>query len=177
MENHVNPDLDPNIYFKNIKMQKESKRKFLVENLSVLDGHQGFPIVQGYLFTESALAEVRTFGSFAFLSIQGIDNGSDRKDFEYPIPLEDAMAMLECHCSPRIIRKTRHLIPYGNVVLEVDRFNGKLDGLVIAEIAPDSQSGAFDLPDWIGPEVTGDPSFGDFALAHAELPPGATIQA
>lgn len=158
-------------------MPKENKRKFLVTDPSVLDGHQGFPIVQGYLSQETTLAEVRTFGSFAFLTIGGMPDGSKGKDFEYPIPLEDAVAMLECHCSTRLINKTRHLIPHGSEVLEVDVFKGKLAGLIIAELTQTSQSEAFDLPAWLGQEVTGDAGFSDFALARMESAPCITIKA
>lgn len=152
-------------------MQKENKRKFLVTDLSVLDGHKGFPIVQGYLSKKGTLVEVRTFGSFAFLTVHGAPNRFAGERFEYPIPLEDALVMLDRHCSSGLISKTRHLIPHGNEVLEIDVFDGKLAGLVIAEVAADFPSEALDPPPWLGPEVTGDPCFGDFALAHAEAPP------
>lgn len=158
-------------------MQTEKRRKFLVADLSVLDGQQGFPIMQGYLSEGCSLVEVRTFGSFAFLTIGGKQDRSPGDRFEYPIPLEDALAMLECHCASHYVSKTRHLIPHGGEVLEVDVFGGKLAGLVIAEVPPGAQSEAFAPPGWFGPEVTSNPDFDDFALAHRESAPTAVIPA
>lgn len=155
-------------------MAIEKKRKFLVADPAALEGEQGFPIMLGYLVEGCPLVEVRTFGSFAFLTIGGKQAPSSGHRFEYPIPLEDALAMLECHCASRYISKTRHLIPHGDDVLEVDVFAGKLAGLVVVEVPSSLQSGTFDPPQWFGPEVTDNPDFDDFALAHRETPPVMT---
>lgn len=149
----------------------QNKRKFLVTDPSILHGQQGFPIMQGYLVKGCSLVEVRTFGSFAFLTIGGKQDRLSGNKFEYPIPLEDALAMLECHCASHCISKTRHLIPHGNDVLEVDVFAGMLAGLVLVELPPGPRSESFEPPAWFGPEVTENPDFVDFALAHREFPP------
>ena len=47
---------------------------------------------------------------------------------------------------------------------EVDVFHGENEGLIVAEIeVPDEQT-KFDLPDWIGEEVTGDRRFNNSHL-------------
>lgn len=147
------------------------RRKFLVADVSVLDGHQGFPIVQGYLARGSNTVKVRTFGGFAFLTVVGSLGGADEEQFEYPIPTDDAAAMLERHCAPGVISKTRHLIPHGYRVIEVDRYLGKLAGLVIAEVGAAMDQDEAALPSWLGMEVTEDDRFGEFSLAHSDSPP------
>lgn len=155
-------------------MQKERKRKFLVNDASVLAGHDGFPIVHGYIADQGCRVEVRTFGSFAFLVVQGAPEHPTPHRFEYPIPLEDAQEMLEYHCAARIVSKTRHLVPYGDEVFEIDLFGGKLNGLIVAEVPASFGGQAGDLPPWVGSEVTDNPNFDDFALAQVQ---GAPIDA
>lgn len=150
-------------------MQIDRKRKFLLTDLSVIDGHRGFPIVHGRLAERAPVIAVRTFGSFAFLTIKGQDGGTESIEFEYPVPLEDAQVMLDRLCVAWPIQKTRYLIPHGALVVEVDVFEGRLSGLVIAEM--DVQPEAADLPPWLGAEVTDDPRFDEDALARAETPP------
>lgn len=152
-------------------MHKARRSKFLVADPAVLDAHQGFPIMHGYLVRENPPVEVRTFGSFAFLTVKDAGKSLVRRHFEYPIPLEDALAMLESHCAPRLVSKTRHLVPHGRHTFEVDAFGGRLAGLVIAEIALEEGAAAFAPPPWLGAEITGDARFDDFALACLEAPP------
>ncbi len=61
--------------------------------------------------------------------------------------------------------------------LEVDVYEGALEGLITAEMEFDSQAGAasFEPPDWIGEEVTGHPGYANSSLATLGLPEGAPI--
>lgn len=152
-------------------MAKEIERKFLVADTSVLDGRRGFAIVQGYLAKESMSVRVRTFGGQAFLTLKGPTCGISRDEFEYQIPFEDALALLESYCVTRIIRKKRYLIPHDDLVFEVDVFEGKLAGLIIAEVELACETQVVNLPPWIGREVTGDSRFGNFSLARVDAPP------
>jgi len=58
----------------------------------------------------------------------------------------------------RRVEKTRHLIPYGDAIVELDVYEGDLDGLVVAEVefASEEASRAFDPPEWLGEDVTED---------------------
>jgi CYTH domain-containing protein/8-oxo-dGTP pyrophosphatase MutT (NUDIX family) len=58
----------------------------------------------------------------------------------------------------RRVEKTRHLVPYGDHTVEVDVYEGDLDGLVVAEVEFPSiaASAAFEAPGWLGEEVTED---------------------
>src|SRR3954451_19043153 len=59
----------------------------------------------------------------------------------------------------RRIAKSRHLIEVrDDLIAEVDVYDGGLDGLVVAEVEFPSEAAAeaFEPPDWLGTEVTGD---------------------
>jgi CYTH domain-containing protein len=58
-----------------------------------------------------------------------------------------------------MIDKRRYLIPYKGHTFEVDEFYGDNEGLVMAEVEMESETEHVDLPDFIGPEVTGDHRF------------------
>lgn len=146
-------------------MAKEIERRFLVTDLSVLDGRTGLPIVQGYLAKEAMRVRVRIFGQAAYLTVKGPRQGLTRDEFEYPIPAADAVAMLETYCEPSVVRKTRYLVPYGRHRFEVDVFEGDLAGLTIAEVELQSETEAVDLPSWLGPEISFDRRFSNLALS------------
>ena len=82
-----------------------------------------------------------------------------RAEFEYPIPVADANAMLDDLCETPIIEKSRYRIAQGDLTWEVDEFTGENAGLIVAEIELANEAQAFDKPAWIGEEVTGDPRF------------------
>lgn len=151
-------------------MLKKAKRRFLLGDASILGDHRGFPIVHGSLAEDASTIAVRTFGNFAFLTIQGPHGSTVPLDFEYPVPLEDALAMLDRLCRPWPIHKTRYLVPHGQGVIEVDVFEGRLSGLAIAELVEEEAETA-DLPPWLGREITDDARFDEDALAGAAAPP------
>ena len=139
-------------------MGLEIERKFLVRNERWRDQvSRHFHIQQGYLINERRLVtRVRISGDQAFLTLKGETDGIKRSEFEYDIPLEDAEAMLATLSDGSVIEKTRHIVPFGNHIWEVDVFEGENDGLVIAEIELSDEAETFDKPDWIGEEVSTD---------------------
>jgi adenylate cyclase len=62
-------------------------------------------------------------------------------------------------CVPGKVVKTRYLVPYEDHVFEVDVFHEENEGLVIAELELSSDDEAFNKPDWLGREVTGNPEY------------------
>ena len=62
-------------------------------------------------------------------------------------------------CEPGIIDKTRWLVPVGSHTYEVDEFYGDNQWLVMAEVELGSEDEAYEKPDFIGREVTGDKRF------------------
>ncbi|MFN3986795.1 MAG: CYTH domain-containing protein [Rhodocyclaceae bacterium] len=149
-------------------MAKEIERKFLVRTLDPLRGLRGDRIVQGYVAKEpgAVTTRVRIREDRAFLTLKGPREGITRDEFEYPIPLDDARQLLEKFCGRRVVRKTRYLVPHPPHVIEVDVFEGRHAGLVIAEVELPTEHAALSLPAWIGDEITYDTRFGNFCLAN-----------
>lgn len=147
-------------------MNMERERKFLVRDDSWRrEAVETLLLRQGYLSTEPGCAvRVRLGGEKAWLTIKGERVGGAAPEFEYPIPVPDAVAMLETLAKRPIIEKKRHMVPHEGFVWEVDEFFGDNAGLVIAEIelAPEDQ--AVPLPAWAGEEVTGDPKYYNASL-------------
>lgn len=99
------------------------------------------------------------------LTIKGPARGAVRDEWEYPIPAPDARAMLETVCGARLVEKTRHEVPAGDRVFEIDEFHGAHRGLVIAEVELDEEGQEPPRPEWLGEEVTHDPRFLNASLA------------
>ena len=141
-------------------MGVEIERKFLPSTNDWRELSSGIPYRQGYLYTGSGLTvRVRIAGEKGFLTIKGPGSGASRMEFEYQIPTEDADEMLDRLCEKPLIEKKRYSIGYRGFVWEVDEFFGDNEGLVVAEIELESENQQFDLPEWIGEEVTGDPRY------------------
>lgn len=147
-------------------MGLEIERKFLVRDLSVLAGHPGVRLSQGYLsFDPDRTVRVRVAEDGAWLTIKGRGNGISRAEFEYEIPIEEARQLLD-FCTGSVVDKTRHRIPHAGHLWEVDVFHGDNEGLVVAEVELDSEDEAVELPPWIGEEVSEDPRYFNAKLAR-----------
>ena len=140
---------------------KEIERKFLVndEVNDVLKFSSFKAIKQGYMHVEpEKTIRVRTKGDKGFLTIKGKTVGITRSEFEYEIPLEDAEQLLTQFC-PKVLEKKRYDVFYANHKWEIDVFEGKLSGLIIAEIELNSEDEAYKKPSWISTEVSEDPEY------------------
>ena len=116
---------------------------------------------------------VRIIDDEARLTIKGgpTPDGLIRSEWEYPIPVTDAEEMLR-QCASSSIEKVRYYVPFAGFVWEVDRFGGRLEGLVMAEVELTSPTDCPALPTWLGREVTGDPRYYNAMLAQElALPP------
>jgi adenylate cyclase len=143
-------------------MGLEIERKFLVRDLSVLAGVPGTAFRQGYLSTDPERSvRVRRSGDVAFVTVKGLTgpSGTTRAEFEYPIPAEDADAMLDELALRPLIEKTRYRVEAGGRLWEIDVFSGANDGLVVAEVELPTEDAAVVVPSWAGAEVTGDPRY------------------
>lgn len=113
-------------------------------------------IRQGYLSRiPERIVRIRTIDEKGFITIKGLTRGDIRHEFEYEIPFEDAMEMLKL-CIPPIIEKIRHIVPYKGHTWEVDEFKGDLSNVVIAEIELKSSNEKYELPPFVGVNITGD---------------------
>jgi adenylate cyclase len=130
-------------------------------------------IAQGYLNdmaalrngTQNASVRVRIAGDLAYLNMKSRELGHTRQEFEYPIPVADAEALLKL-CVGGLIDKTRHYVTHAGFVWEVDVFDGENAGLTIAEIELPSADTPFEAPGWVGREVTNDLRYYNLALAE-----------
>jgi len=134
-------------------MGTEIERKFLVKNNSYRELARPVKIQQGYLSTNpEKTIRVRTYGKNAYLTIKGKVVNLSRPEFEYDIPVDDALKILKL-CDNKIW-KNRYKIRYEDHLWEVDEFLGENSDLVIAEIELSSADETFIKPPWIGAEVT-----------------------
>ena len=116
-------------------------------------------IVQGFLVkSEDVVVRVRIKGAKGFITIKGRTVGITRTEFEYEIPLNEAEEMLDRLIEKKIIKK-RYEIPYNGKIWEVDVFEGKLSGLILAELEVNNESEVFDIPDWVTDDVSSDPRY------------------
>jgi len=141
-------------------MAQEIERKFLLKSDEWRALATGTAYRQGYLSTDKrATVRVRTVGAQGFLTIKGLTVGAARSEYEYEIPLADALAMLESLAEKPLIEKMRYAIPVGGLVWEVDEFFGENAGLIVAEVELGSEDQVFEKPRWVGEEVTADPRY------------------
>ncbi len=141
-------------------MAKEIERKFLVKGEAWKALARGTSYRQGYLNSvKERTVRVRTIDDRGYLTVKGITTGATRSEFEYEIPAADADAMLTDLCEKPLIEKNRYKIPAGKHTWEIDEFFGENQGLVVAEVELASEGQAFEKPDWVGGEVTGDPRY------------------
>ena len=138
-------------------MGVEIERKFLL----IGDAWRtlGAPVLlrQGYLSSDpERTVRVRTEGDTGTMTIKGRSVGATRGEWEYEIPLADANELLDRLCEKPLVEKYRRRIDFAGHLWEVDEFIGVNQGLVVAEIELASEDEAFDKPDWIGAEVTGE---------------------
>jgi adenylate cyclase len=134
--------------------------------------HDRLRIAQAYLNDSVALSagrehcsvRVRISGESANINIKSREAGARRQEFEYPIPLADADALMALACEGRI-EKVRHLVKVGAHLWEIDEFAGDNAGLVVAEIELQDENESFELPEWLGVEVTHSLRYYNMALA------------
>jgi adenylate cyclase len=153
-------------------MPTETERKFLVDQAkwAALDKPQCRFIRQGYLLiSPERNIRVRLKEGEAFLTIKGPLDGASRSEFEYEIPEDEARELLDHLCVSEL-SKHRYVIPCGGFDWEVDEFLGSNAGLVLAEIELPDETTAFDLPPWVGQEVTGDERYYNPYLSQNRFP-------
>ena len=144
----------------------EVERKFLVADPPDLDGTDAEEIDQGYLATGTdGEVRLRRKGEGLLLTAKR-GGGLSRDEAEVEIG-RDAFDRLWPLTDGRRLHKRRHVLPHDDLEIEVDVYAGELDGLVVAEIEFPSEDAAraFEPPEWLGEEVTGDERYLNETLA------------
>jgi CYTH domain-containing protein len=149
----------------------EVERKFLVGDPPDLAGTDSDEIEQGYLAIGAA-GEVRlrrkgeklviTAKRGAGISRDEAEVELDREAFDRLWPLTEG----------RRLHKRRHLIPHGELIIELDVYEGELEGLRVAEVEfpTEDEARRFEPLDWLGDEVTGDERYLNETLATRGRP-------
>lgn len=147
-------------------MATEIERKFLLRDDRWRESaDNGVFMCQGYLVGASrASVRVRVNGEMANLNIKSATLGITRQEYEYAIPVAEANEILDTLAEGPLIEKTRYHVRHGEHTWEIDVFSGDNKGLVVAEIELKSESEDFLHPDWLGEEVSGDPSYYNVSL-------------
>ena len=156
----------------------EIERKFLLKNedwKSLVSKSTVFK--QGYLVSGANLDDqnleqgkssvrIRIEGECANINIKSMTLSITRQEYEYSIPLDDALKMLDELCEKPLVEKTRHIVKYDSHKWEVDVFSGANEGLVVAEIELNDEAEKFSIPSWIGQEVSDQVKYYNMNLIH-----------
>lgn len=146
-------------------MATEIERKFLIhrdrwELWKTTHNLPGVLYRQGYIPTiDKRTVRVRVAGDQGYLTLKGPVHDCSRLEFEYPVPLADAMQMLDQLCRVPLIEKYRYKVDYEGLTWEVDEFLGENAGLFLAEVELRLRSQTVLLPEWVSTEVSGDPRY------------------
>ncbi len=157
----------------------EIERKYLVNSTihAVLEELEPLSIRQGYILhhPEGKTVRVRTKGDKGFLTIKGKTIGITRSEFEYEIPHEDSLALLDQFCNA-VLTKDRYAIVVGGKTWDIDVFHGKLEGLIVAEIELESEDEAFEIPTWVTKEVSDDARYYNANLINGGIGDGELVR-
>lgn len=138
-------------------MGHEIEKKFLIVGDKWRKLGSGKEYCQGYLSSgDGPTLRIRTIGERGIITVKGPTENGGRLEYEYDIPYRDAREMLEKLCHKPLIEKTRYKIEHAGFTWEVDEFKGENEGLIFAEIELESVNQTFEIPGWIGEEVTDD---------------------
>ena len=158
-------------------MGVEIERKFLLSSYEWKKEEKTKEILikQGYLSNhKSNTIRIRTMKEdypyaiidSAVITIKHDVGGIVRKEYEYPIPFEDAEELMS-GINTSIIEKVRYVIEVHDLLWEIDVFKGDNEGLVVAEVELETEDQEItNYPSWIGQEVTHDKRYLNAFLVH-----------
>ena len=150
----------------------EIERKFLVNHSALPDLGEGSAIRQGYITTSDPTIRVRKVAKKDHIRGELTLKGKGMKiRREYNVQIPMFVSTILMHLSPTRISKTRYRVVVGEHIWDVDKFNGALSGLWLAEIELKDPEEKFEMPPWVGDEVTEDPRYMNCALALAQKVP------
>ena len=103
----------------------------------------------------------------AFITLKSSLNGLINHEFEYSIPIKDAIELIKL--SKYKITKTRYQLKINKKNWVVDLFDGSNFPLKIAEIELNDESEEIQVPSWCGMEITGIKSLSNASLAQTPI--------
>jgi len=136
----------------------EIERKFLVTSEAFKnESHKQIRIKQGFLNRDpERTVRVRLISDKGILTVKGLstNDGLSRFEWEKDISKSEVEALLLL-CEQGIIDKLRYEVKVNHHTFEIDEFFGDNEGLIIAEVELNDENEAFEKPEWLGEEVTG----------------------
>ena len=112
-------------------MAIEIERKFLVISNDFKKNAKKINITQAYLLaTEQMAIRIRIDDLQASIAIKSKESERVNKEYEYMIPKDEAISLMNTYDSPKI-RKSRYVLVYHGHTWEVDEFHDKNNGLII----------------------------------------------
>lgn len=145
----------------------EIERKFLIKKLpDNLTSYKARKIEQAYLCT-NPVVRVRRDNDDYYLTYKS--KGMIVRE-EYNLPLtKEAYGHLLAKADGNIITKTRYEIPEkDNLTIELDVFEGKFDGLLLAEVefASEEEALGYIPPEWFGEDVSNSTKYHNSTLSR-----------
>lgn len=146
-------------------MALEIEHKFLLRDERWrLEIERSISMKQAYLGGNGVSIRVRIAEDSATINIKQLRLGREREEFEYPVPMADGLRLFELAGGGKV-EKTRHHVRHAGMLWEIDEFTGRNAGLIVAEIELERAGQEFDLPAWVGQEVTDEDRYYNVALA------------
>ncbi len=113
---------------------------------------------------------LRRLGDQSYLTIK---HGRGQRRIEAEVEIGDEQfAALWPLTAGRRLRKSRHYSQIDAGEAEIDVYQGPLEGLITVEVefSSDQLSESFIPPEWMGPELTGEPGYANRNLATRGMP-------
>ena len=148
---------------------REIERKFLIKRFPVeILRSRHYRIAQGYLANETGGRHVRLRKKAKTASLTfKVGRGTAREEREIRLSPKQ-FATLWPATAGRRLHKTRYLVPWRNLVIEIDVYHGPNRGVIVAEVEFPSMASCrkFKPPRWFGREVTGEKRYSNVRLAR-----------
>lgn len=145
----------------------EIERKFLIKKLpDNLTSYKARKIEQAYLCTDPVV-RVRRDNDDYYLTYKS-KGMIVREEYNFPLTKE-AYGHLLAKTDGNIITKTRYEIPEkDNLTIELDVFEGKFDGLLLAEVefASEEEALGYIPPEWFGEDVSNSTKYHNSTLSR-----------
>lgn len=146
----------------------EIEKKYLIKELPFsLEDYPSQKIEQGYLCVDPVV-RIRRSNDDYYLTYKS--SGLMARE-EYNLPLtREAYDHLRPKIDGHLISKTRYLIPYQGLTIELDDFHIPFDDLLIAEVefATEEEALTFIPPKWFGEDVTFSTKYHNSALSQLD---------
>jgi adenylate cyclase len=152
----------------------EIERKFLVKGSSYPWIGPRWHIMQGYVtdntqclvrFRHQTALDTPQEDTQAFVTVKSYQSWACNREYETAVDPDWAMTVISEVAAWKIIKTRTYWTAPDGCVWHIDHFANGNQGLVIAEIELQSPEQTFYRPSSLGPEVTGDPRYGNISLA------------